>query len=240
MAVVTVCSDFGAQENKVSHCFHCFPIYPPLSYGTVFHDLSLLNGRIILLKKNLRKTKLPLPPSSLNQILLHSWIQNEVVHHHPWHYFQQIDDFEINIFVTKISKIFLWVRMIYLPSLSMDSWNWIILWTCFIFFSSVSPPASTALYFSKEERWRMIILCLEPQTWISHSYIIILLSKIMNHTLFPNSLYFWVILCLKNYSYDSTFSLLHANILWIYKQCRILNFYPFRGLFFCLFELLRS
>ena len=24
---VTICSDFGAQENKVSHCFHCFPIY---------------------------------------------------------------------------------------------------------------------------------------------------------------------------------------------------------------------
>ena len=23
MAAVTICSDFGAQENKVSHCFHC-------------------------------------------------------------------------------------------------------------------------------------------------------------------------------------------------------------------------
>ena len=21
------CSDFGAQKNKVCHCFHCFPIY---------------------------------------------------------------------------------------------------------------------------------------------------------------------------------------------------------------------
>ena len=27
MTAVTVCSDFGAQENKVCHCFHCFPIY---------------------------------------------------------------------------------------------------------------------------------------------------------------------------------------------------------------------
>ena len=27
MAAVTLCSDFGAQENKVCHCFHCFPIY---------------------------------------------------------------------------------------------------------------------------------------------------------------------------------------------------------------------
>ena len=26
MAAVTICSDFGAQKNKVSHCFHCFPI----------------------------------------------------------------------------------------------------------------------------------------------------------------------------------------------------------------------
>ena len=27
MAAITICSDFGAQENKVCHCFHCFPIY---------------------------------------------------------------------------------------------------------------------------------------------------------------------------------------------------------------------
>ena len=24
---ITTCSDFGAQKNKVWHCFHCFPIY---------------------------------------------------------------------------------------------------------------------------------------------------------------------------------------------------------------------
>ena len=29
MAAVTICSDFGAQRNKVCHCFHCFPIYLP-------------------------------------------------------------------------------------------------------------------------------------------------------------------------------------------------------------------
>ena len=27
MAKVTICSDFGAQENKICHCFHCFPTY---------------------------------------------------------------------------------------------------------------------------------------------------------------------------------------------------------------------
>ena len=29
MAATTICSDFGAPQNKVSHCFHCFPIYLP-------------------------------------------------------------------------------------------------------------------------------------------------------------------------------------------------------------------
>ena len=27
MAVVTICSDFGAPQNNVCYCFHCFPIY---------------------------------------------------------------------------------------------------------------------------------------------------------------------------------------------------------------------
>ena len=35
--------DFGTQENKVSPCFHCFPIYLPWSDGTGCHDLSFLN-----------------------------------------------------------------------------------------------------------------------------------------------------------------------------------------------------
>ena len=26
---VNICSDFGAPQNKISHCFHCFPIYLP-------------------------------------------------------------------------------------------------------------------------------------------------------------------------------------------------------------------
>ena len=37
MAAVTICSDFGAQKNKVRHCF---PIYLPWSDGTRCHDLK--------------------------------------------------------------------------------------------------------------------------------------------------------------------------------------------------------
>ena len=34
---------FGAPQNKVWHCFHCFPIYLPRSDETRCHDLSFLN-----------------------------------------------------------------------------------------------------------------------------------------------------------------------------------------------------
>ena len=34
MAADTICSDFGAPQNKVCHCFHCFPVYLTLSDGT--------------------------------------------------------------------------------------------------------------------------------------------------------------------------------------------------------------
>ena len=43
VAAVAICSDFGAQENKICHCFHCFTIYVPWSDGTGCHDLSFLN-----------------------------------------------------------------------------------------------------------------------------------------------------------------------------------------------------
>ena len=43
MAAVTICSDFGAQENTVCHCFHCFLLYLPWSDVTRCHDLSFLN-----------------------------------------------------------------------------------------------------------------------------------------------------------------------------------------------------
>ena len=43
MAAVTICSDFGAQKNKVWHCFHCFSMYLPWNDGTRCHDLHFLN-----------------------------------------------------------------------------------------------------------------------------------------------------------------------------------------------------
>ena len=38
-AAVTISSDFGAQDNKACHCFHCFCMYLPWSNGMGCHDL---------------------------------------------------------------------------------------------------------------------------------------------------------------------------------------------------------
>ena len=43
IAAVTICSDFGALQNKFCHCFHCLPIYLPRSDGIRYRDLSFLN-----------------------------------------------------------------------------------------------------------------------------------------------------------------------------------------------------
>ena len=42
MAAITIFRDSGAQE-KVCHCFCCFPVYLPWSGGTRYHDLPFLN-----------------------------------------------------------------------------------------------------------------------------------------------------------------------------------------------------
>ena len=45
MAAITFCSDFGAPQNKVSHCFHCFPLYNLQCFPkwTKFRLLSLIS-----------------------------------------------------------------------------------------------------------------------------------------------------------------------------------------------------
>ena len=43
MAAVPIHSDFRAQERKICHCFHFFPIYLLWSDGTSCHDISFLN-----------------------------------------------------------------------------------------------------------------------------------------------------------------------------------------------------
>ena len=48
LAVVTICSDFRGQENKICHCFHFFPFYLPWSDGAGCHELKLYFFFLIL------------------------------------------------------------------------------------------------------------------------------------------------------------------------------------------------
>ena len=40
MAAITIFSDFGAQKNKVCHCFHCFP--------SICHEVIGLDAMILV------------------------------------------------------------------------------------------------------------------------------------------------------------------------------------------------
>ena len=65
MTAITICSDFGAQKNKVSHCFHCFPIFGYWDYSPTNHPIWLkgkvqcpLNGYRQNVQCNIRSIKL--------------------------------------------------------------------------------------------------------------------------------------------------------------------------------------
>jgi len=64
MVAVTICSDFGAQENKVSHCFYFFPIYLPWNDGTRYHDLCFFECWVLS-----QLFHCPLSPSSRGSLI---------------------------------------------------------------------------------------------------------------------------------------------------------------------------
>ena len=79
MAAVTICSDFGAQKNKVFHCFHCLPTYFPRSDGTGCHDLCFLECWVLSqlyqspLLLSMRGSLVPLHSMPLRWCHLHIW-----------------------------------------------------------------------------------------------------------------------------------------------------------------------
>ena len=48
MAAVTIHGDFGAQKNKVCHCFHCFFIYLPWSDVIRWHEVMWPDAMILV------------------------------------------------------------------------------------------------------------------------------------------------------------------------------------------------
>ena len=65
MAAVTICSDFGAQENKVCYCFPCFPIYLPEVMGS---DAMILVFWMLTFKSTFTFTKKLFSSSSFSAI----------------------------------------------------------------------------------------------------------------------------------------------------------------------------
>ena len=51
MAAVEICSDFGAQKNKVCHCFHCFSI---ISWQTDGETVETVTDFIFWVPKSLQ------------------------------------------------------------------------------------------------------------------------------------------------------------------------------------------
>ena len=88
MAVTTICSDFGAQKNKVWHCFHCFPIYLPRSDGTRCHDLHFLNVKPTFSLSSCTFIERLFSSSSLSAIRVVSSMQNLKKKWHKWTYLQ--------------------------------------------------------------------------------------------------------------------------------------------------------
>ena len=96
MAAITICSDFGAPQNKVCHCF---PIYLPWSNGPdamilVFWTLSLKPALSLSSLPSSRSSLAPLGFLPLEWCHLHicgcccssrlSWLQ--LVTHPAWHF----------------------------------------------------------------------------------------------------------------------------------------------------------
>ena len=68
MAAVTICNDFGAQKNKLWHCFHCFPIYLPWSDGTMILVVWMLSFKPTFSLSSFTFIKKPFSSSSLSAI----------------------------------------------------------------------------------------------------------------------------------------------------------------------------
>ena len=78
MAAVTICSDFGAQKNKVSHCFHFQLFVNKIFYCKIFtlqycadfcHTSTWISHRYTYVPSllNLSAIPHPIPPSRLSQ-----------------------------------------------------------------------------------------------------------------------------------------------------------------------------
>ena len=94
MAAVTVCSNFGAQENKICHCFYFFHLYLSCSYETRCHNLKFFDYWLLN-----QVYHSPLLPSSRGSLVPFCFLTLEWYHLHIWGcwYFSQQSWFQLVI-----------------------------------------------------------------------------------------------------------------------------------------------
>ena len=94
MASITFCSDFGAQENKICHCFHFLPIYLLWSGGTGCHDCLFFFWML-----SFKPAFSRLSPSSRSSLVPLHILPLEWRHLHIWGcwYFSQKSWFQLGI-----------------------------------------------------------------------------------------------------------------------------------------------
>ena len=83
MAAITICSDLGAQKNKVSHCFHIFPFYLSRSDVTGCHVFLMLRFKPAFSLSSFILIKRLFSSSSLSAIQSSSVAQSCLTLCHP-------------------------------------------------------------------------------------------------------------------------------------------------------------
>ena len=68
---MTICSDFGAQENNVSHCLHCVPIY--------FHEVMGLDELWMEVHDIVQETRIKATPKE-KKCKKAIWLSEEALH----------------------------------------------------------------------------------------------------------------------------------------------------------------
>ena len=75
MAAVIIWGEFGAQENIVSDCFHCFPIYFPWNNWPRCHDLSFMNVEFSLSSFTFSKRPFSFPLLSVIKVVSSAYLR---------------------------------------------------------------------------------------------------------------------------------------------------------------------
>ena len=141
MAEVTICSDLGAQENKICYCFPFSPIFLPWSDGTRCHNLSFW---MLSFKPAVSLSSFTFNKRFFSSSLLSA---SEWYYLHIWGYwyFSQQSWFQL---VFHRPSYFAWCTLHQFSSVQSPSRVW-LLWP----YGLIACQAPLSMGFSRQEYW---------------------------------------------------------------------------------------